>query len=58
MPVTGQVTRKGRDEDQVGTLLEKKFAVSAKIKALQAEIAEINTNLVKVGASTDEIACL
>lgn len=53
-----QRTRKVRDEDKVGTLLEKKFAVSAKIQALRAEIAQINTEMVKVGATTDEIACL
>ncbi len=50
--------RKGRDESKVGALLEKKFAVSAKIQALKAEIAEINVEMVKVGANTDEIACL
>ena len=49
---------KDRDIAQVGSLLEKKFTISAKIQALKAEIAEINTNLVKAGATTDEIACL
>ncbi|MCB9718782.1 MAG: hypothetical protein H6712_33360 [Myxococcales bacterium] len=50
--------RKVRDEAKVGNLLERKFAVSAKIQALRAEIAEINTEMVRVGATTDEIACL
>lgn len=49
---------KDRDATQVGNLLEQKFTISAQIQALKAEIAQINTNLVKVGATTDEIACL
>lgn len=49
---------KERDVAQVGTLLEQKFTISAQIQALKAEIAAINTNLVKVGATTEEIACL
>lgn len=56
--MNAQQPRKNRDDAKVGTLLEKKFAVSAKIQALKAEIAEINTEMVKMGASTDEIACL
>lgn len=57
MPIT-QAPRKGRDDDKVDTLLQKKFAASAKIQELKAEIAGINHEMVKVGASTDEIACL
>lgn len=56
--MNAQPMKKGRDEAQVGTLLEKKFAASAKIAALKAEIAQINNEMVKMGASTDEIACL
>jgi len=49
---------KERDVAQVGSLLEQKFSVSAQIQALKAEIAAINTNLVKAGATTEELACL
>jgi hypothetical protein len=56
--MNAQMPKKNRDDSQVGSLLEKKFAASAKIAALKAEIAQINSDMVKVGASTDEIACL
>ena len=49
---------KERDVTQVGNLLEQKFTLSAQIKSIQAEIAAINTNLVKEGATTEELACL
>jgi hypothetical protein len=46
-----------RNEAEVATLLTKKFELSAKIQELKAEMAKINTQMVREGATTDEIAC-
>jgi len=56
MPTTSM--KKGRDDDKVEMLLQKKFELSAQMQSIKAQIADLNHQMVKVGASTEEIACL